>query len=257
MALTYDDVGSGRPLVLLHGFPLSRAMWRPQRDGLADACRLLTPDLPGFGDSPLMAATPSVEAMADGVAAWLDHLGLRERILLGGLSMGGYVCFAFVRKYADRLAGLVLADTRAEPDDDAGKANRDKMIGFASTNPPSAVVEQMLPKLLGPKTIADKPDVVAEMKRIGSAQRPAGILAGLQALRNRPDSTATLSQIRVPTLIVVGKDDVLTPPSLSEGMASHIVGAQLVEIADAGHMANLERPAEFNAAVRAFLGRVG
>src|SRR5215218_92096 len=118
MSLAHDDVGQGRPVVLLHAFPLSRAMWQPQRDALARHCRLLTPDLPGFGDSPLLEGTASVEGMADAVAKWLDGLGVREPVILGGLSMGGYVSFAFVRKYAGRLAGLILADTRAEADDD-------------------------------------------------------------------------------------------------------------------------------------------
>lgn len=252
MSLTFDDVGTGRPVVLLHGFPLSREMWRPQRDALASSLRLITPDLPGFGGSP-PAATPSVEAMADAVAGLLDELKLQDKIILGGLSMGGYVGFAFLRKYADRVAGLILADTRAEPDDDTARGNRDKLIGFASTNPPLAVIEQMLPKLLGPGALSNKPDVVAELKRIGGAQRPAAIIAALQALKNRPDSTPTLSTIRVPTLIVVGKDDSLTPPAMSEKMAAAISGSKLVVLEGAGHMANLEKPAEFNEAVRAFL----
>ena len=253
MSLTYDDSGAGRPVLLLHGFPLSREMWRPQRDALSSMCRLITPDLPGFGGSPLLAGTPSVESMADAVAGLLDELKLSDKIILGGLSMGGYVCFAFLRKYADRVAGLILADTRAESDDDTAKGNRDKMIGFASTNPPSAVVEQMLPKLLGPQTLAGKPDVVAELKRIGSAQRPAAIIAALQALKNRPDSTPTLATIRVPTLIVVGKDDSITPPAMSEKMAAGIAGSKLVVLDGAGHMANQEKPVEFNEALRAFV----
>jgi pimeloyl-ACP methyl ester carboxylesterase len=253
MTLTYDDSGAGRPVVLLHGFPLSRAMWRPQHEALASVCRLIAPDLPGFGASPLLGGTPSVEAMADAVAGLLDALQLREKVILGGLSMGGYVSFAFVRKYADRLAGLILADTRAEPDDDTARANRDKLIGFASTNPPSAVLEQMLPKLVGPQTLSGRPGVVEELGRIAAAQRPAGIIAALQALRNRPDSTPTLAQVRVPTLIVVGKDDALTPPALSEKMAVAIAGAKLEAIDGAGHMSNLEQPAAFNEAVRLFL----
>ena len=253
MSLAYDDVGRGRALVLLHAFPLSRAMWRPQREALAGDCRLITPDLPGFGDSPLLSSTPSVEAMADAVAGLLDELALREPVLLGGLSMGGYVALAFARRHPGRLAGLLLADTRAEADDDAAKANRDKLIGFASTNPPSAVLEQMLPKLLGPRTPAERPEVVEEVKRIASAQRPAGIVAALQALRNRPDATPGLGQVRVPALVVVGRDDALTPPAFAERLAAGIAGARLVVIEGAGHLANLERPAEFNAAVRDFV----
>lgn len=253
MTLAFDDLGTGRPVVLLHGFPFSRAMWRPQREALHTSCRLILPDLPGFGDSELLSGTPSVEAMADAVARLLDTLGLRDNVVLGGLSMGGYVSFAFVRKYPDRLAGLLLADTKADADDETARANRDKLIGFASTNPPSAVLEQMLPKLVGSQTQATRPEVVEEIKRIASKQRPAAIIAALQALRNRPDSTPTLAQIRVPTLIVVGKEDTLTPPAQSEKMAAGIPGAKLVQLDGAGHMTNLEQPQAFNDALRAFL----
>lgn len=252
MNLAYEEAGQGRPVVLLHAFPLSRAMYRPQREALAASCRLITPDLPGFGDSPLVDPA-TAEAMADAVAALLDKLAIRERVVLGGVSMGGYVTFAFVRKYAERLAGLILADTRAEPDDDTARANRDKMIAFASANPASAVVEQMLPKLLGATTMAKQPGVAEEVKRIASAQSTAAIVAALKGLRDRPDSRPTLELIRVPTLILVGREDVLTPPALSESMAASVPGAMLEVIEEAGHLSNLEQPSVFNTAVRTFL----
>jgi 3-oxoadipate enol-lactonase len=252
MSLAHDDIGQGTPVVLLHAFPFSRRMWAPQRDALKDVCRLITPDLPGFGDSPLSPPNPTVETMADAVAALLDEKGIRDRVILGGLSMGGYVAFAFVRKYADRLRGLILADTRAEPDDDTAKANRDKLIEFASNNPASAVIEQMMPKMVSPQTLSSRPDIVEEVKRLAGAQQPAGIVAALRMLRARPDSRPTLSTIRVPTLIIVGRDDALTPPPLSESMAGQIAGARLVMIG-AGHLSNLEQPAAFNDAVRGFL----
>src|SRR6516162_2263455 len=123
-AVAYDDVGRGRVLVLLHAFPLSRAMWRPQREALQADCRVLTPDLRGFGGTSPFAGTPALEQMADDVAGLLDALGVREPVVLGGLSMGGYVALAFVRKHAGRLAGLNLADTRAEADSAEARANR-------------------------------------------------------------------------------------------------------------------------------------
>lgn len=254
--LAYEEAGTGRPVVLLHAFPFSRAMYRPQREALAGLGRIITPDLPGFGDSPLHDA-PTVEVMADAVASLLDHLGVRAKVILGGVSMGGYVTLAFARKHAGRLAGLILADTRAEADDDAARANRDRMIGFAATNPASAVVEQMMPKLVGATTQATRPAVVEEVRRIASAQRPAGIIAALQALRNRPDATAGLAAIGVPTLVVVGAEDTLTPPALSESLAAKVAGAKLVVIPGAGHMSNLEQPAAFNEAVREFVGGLG
>ena len=253
MVLSVDDIGSGQPLVLLHAFPLSRQMWQPQREALADICRLITPDLPGFGDSPLLGDAPTVDGMADAVAETLDSLGLTGPVVLGGLSMGGYVALAFARKYPHRLSGLLLADTRAEPDDDTAKANRDKMIGVAETSPASAVIEQMLPKLLGPTTHATRPEVVERVRAIGSAQRPAGIVAALEGLRDRPDSRPLLGALRVPTLILVGGEDALTPPALSEGMAKGIAGAKLVVLDGAGHLSNLEQPAAFNDAVRKFV----
>jgi len=256
MSLAYDDVGRGAPVVLLHAFPLSLAMWQPQRDALKGSCRLITPDLPGFGSSPLSEGTLTVESMADAVAALLDHLGVGDKVILGGVSMGGYVAFAFVRKYADRLRGLILCDTRAEPDDDAARANRDKLIAFAQVNPASAVVEQMLPKLLGPRTHASRSEVVEMVKQIGSAQRPEGIVAALKMLRDRPDSRPTLAAVRVPTLIVVGSDDALTPPSVSESMARQIAGSRLVVIDGAGHLSNLERPEAFGEAVTAFVAEI-
>ena len=253
MVLSVDDIGSGQPLVLLHAFPLSRQMWQPQREALADVCRLIAPDLPGFGDSPLLGDAPTVDGMADAVAETLDSLGVTGPVILGGLSMGGYVAFAFARKYSHRLAGLMLADTRAEPDDEAAKANRDKMIGMAETSPASAIIEQMLPKLLGPTTHARRPELVERIRRIGSAQRPAGIVAALKGLRDRPDSRPLLGTLRVPTLILVGREDVLTPLALSEGMAAGIAGATLVVLDEAGHLSNLEQPTAFNDALRKFV----
>jgi pimeloyl-ACP methyl ester carboxylesterase len=252
MSLAHDDAGRGTAVVLLHAFPLSRAMWKGQREALAGACRLITPDLPGFGDSAPLGTPPTVDTMAEQVVALLDRIAPREKVILGGLSMGGYVAFAFVRKYADRLAGLILADTRAEPDDETARANRDKLIAFAETNPPSAVAEQMLPKLLGPESLS-RPEVVEEVKRIAAAQRPAGIVGALRMLRDRPDSRPTLATLRVPTLIVVGRDDALTPVSTAEGIASQIPGSRLAVIEGAGHLSNLEKPEAFNEAVRAFV----
>ncbi len=253
MSLAFDDVGEGLPLVLLHAFPLSRKMWRPQIEGLKSACRILAPDLPGFGESTLLDGAPGIEAMADAVAGFLDARGVREPVVLGGLSMGGYVALAFARKHPARLRKLILADSRAEPDDDAAKANRNKLIEFAGANPPSAVVEQLLPKLLGPRTLQERPAVVEEVKRIAAAQRPEGVVAALKALRDRPDARPGLAQIRVPALFLVGRDDALTPVELSRSMASQVSNSSVVVIEDAGHLSNLEHPGAFNDAMLAFL----
>ncbi len=253
----YLEAGTGRPLVLVHGFPLSKAMWRPQLDALAGSARVLAVDLPGFGGSRGFDGPPSVEAMADRVAEFLDALQIREPAVLGGLSMGGYVTLAFARRHAARLRGLVLADTKADADDDTGKANRDKMIALVNESGPRVVIEQMLPKLLGADTVARRPAVAEEVRAIGAAQPAAAIADALRAMRDRPDATPGLSAVSVPTLVVVGEQDALTPPMKAEELGRAIRGAKVQVIPGAGHMANLEDPEAFNAAVRAFLGRLG
>jgi 3-oxoadipate enol-lactonase len=249
----YDDAGRGRPLVLLHAFPLSRAMWRPQLGELTQDCRVIAPDLRGFGGTSPFAGPPSLEQMADDVAALLDALGVREPVVLGGLSMGGYVSFAFVRKHAARLRALVLADTRAEADGAEARANRDHLIAFARAHPARDVIEQMLPKLVGETTRTRRPEVVEEVRRIASAQTAEGIIGALEAMRDRPDSTALLPRIAVPTLVLVGSEDALTPPATAQALAGALPGARLATLEWAGHLASLEQPEAFNEAVRSFL----
>jgi pimeloyl-ACP methyl ester carboxylesterase len=191
--------------------------------------------------------------MADRVAAFLDALQIREPAVLAGLSMGGYVTLAFARRHAARLRGLVLADTKADPDDDTGKANRDKMIALVSESGPRAVVDQMLPKFLGPDTVARRPAVADEVRSICEAQRAAAIADALRAMRDRPDATPGLSAVSVPTLVVVGEQDAITPPAKAEELGRAIRGAKVEVIPGAGHLSNLENPEAFNAAVQEFL----
>lgn len=249
----YLEAGTGRALVLLHAFPLSKAMWRPQLEPLATVARVLLPDLPGFGGSRGFDGPASVDVMADRVAAFLDALQVREPVVLGGLSMGGYVTLAFARRHAARLRGIILADTKADPDDDAGKANRDRLIELVNKSGPAALAEQMVPKLVGSDTAAGRPGVVAEIRAIAEAQTADGVIGGLRALRDRPDATPGLAAINVPTLVVVGEQDGVTPPAKAEELARAIRGARLVKLSSAGHIANMEQAAEFNAALLMFI----
>jgi pimeloyl-ACP methyl ester carboxylesterase len=186
------------------------------------------------------------------VAALLDELKVAP-VVLAGLSMGGYVALAFARRHPARLRGLVLADTKADPDDDEGRANRDRMIAFAQNNTARAVIDQMLPKLLGADTTARRPEVAEEVRAIASRQPVAGIVGALKALRDRPDAMPGLAAVTVPTLVIVGRDDTLTPPAKSEAMAARVADARLVVLDGAGHLSNLEQPERFNAALRSFL----
>jgi pimeloyl-ACP methyl ester carboxylesterase len=249
----HDESGSGPPLVLLHAFPLAREMWRSQLTALSAGHRVIAPDLFGFGESPLLGGGWTVDSAADALATFLEEISVGPRIVLGGLSMGGYVALAFARRHPDRLAGLILADTKADADTSEGKKGRDEMIAFAQTNPAAAVVEKMLPKLLGDTTRSQRPAVVDEVKRIGAAQSAEGIVAALAALRDRPDATPGLNSVRVPTLVLVGAEDAVTPLADARKLADTIRGATLEVIPAAGHLANLETPTMFNETVRAFL----
>ena len=228
------------PVVLLHAFPLSSAMWQPQVEELSSEYRIITPDLPGFGSNPAIAT--SIELMADDVAG-LIH----EPVVLGGLSMGGYVALAFARKYPAKLRALILADTKAEPDDATGKANRDQLIAFAESHTVRDVIDMLIPKMVS------SPAAAEQVRALAAAQSTAGIANALRALRDRPDSSDMLWTIRVPTLVIVGSEDQLTPLPVARSLAGRIAGAKLEVIPGAGHISNLENPAAFNNALRAFL----
>jgi pimeloyl-ACP methyl ester carboxylesterase len=259
LTIGYDEAGSaegdrGAPLVLLHAFPLDRRMWEPQLAALSDVARVIAPDLPGFGESP--AAPFTVEGVADAVAEFLTALEIPKAVVCG-LSMGGYVALALARRHPDRLGKLVLADTRAGVDDSTTRANRSKSIALVNEKGSAALFETMAPKVLSERTHAARPDVVARLRAIAAAQPAASVAAALAALRDRPDGNAGLKAVAVPTLVVVGEFDVVTPALAAANLAAQIRGSTLAHIPGAGHLSNVENPDAFNAAVRAFLGERG
>jgi pimeloyl-ACP methyl ester carboxylesterase len=174
-------------------------------------------------------------------------------VVVGGLSMGGYVAFALLRFAARYVQGLVLADTRSQADTPEGVAGRTRLLQVVQDNGPSAVADEMIPKLLGETTKRTRPAVAEQVRSLALASSADAIAGAIRALMTRPDSTPLLSSIHVPTLIVVGDEDTLTPPSASEEMQRAIAGSELVRIPQAGHLSNLERPDLFNAALAAFL----
>jgi pimeloyl-ACP methyl ester carboxylesterase len=252
--LAYTDSSEGPVLVLLHAFPLDREMWQPQLVPLGGKARVLALDLPGFGGSKPFPFT--VDSAADAVAAFLKKLAIRGRVVVGGLSMGGYVAMAFARRHADQVGGLILADTKSEPDDDAGKQNRDKMIALVKEQGPAAVLEQMFPKLLSEQTRASRPDVVETVRTIASRQTVDGIANALVALRDRPDAGPGLDNISAPTLVIVGEHDMVTPQVAAESIGARIWGSKVERIPNAGHLSSLENPEAFNTAVLEFLANV-
>jgi 3-oxoadipate enol-lactonase len=239
------------PLVLLHAFPYDSQMFAEQVAGLGDVANVLTPDLPGFGSEPVIPGV-TLELIADRTAVILDRHSILKAVV-GGVSMGGYAAMAFARKYPQRLSGLILADTRAEADDEAAKANRAKAIELVQMQGVAAFIETQMPKLISPASQATQSPFADRVRSLAKQQSQEGVSEALAMLRDRPDARPGLAQVTCPTLIVVGEEDAITPPALADAMKAIIPHATLVRIPNAGHLANWERPAEFNSAVRAFL----
>lgn len=251
--LAYSDRGRGQrnALLLIHGFPLDRRLWAAQLSGLCSDVRVIAPDLRGHGRSEAFPGPFTLAQQADDMAALLDHLGI-ERAVVAGLSMGGYIAFAFWRRYAGRVRALVLADTRAEPDSVVARANRDQAIARVRQTGAAAYADEMLPRVLSPGSLAD-PRIAAAAHKMMAEQSVSGIIGALGGLRDRDDSRPTLPTITVPALVLAGEMDVLTPPADGAALAAAIPGAKFAVVPRAGHLSPLENVRAFNAAMRAFL----
>jgi 3-oxoadipate enol-lactonase len=251
LTIGYDEVGTGKTtLLLLHAFPLDRAMWEPQLAGLADVARVVALDLPGFGESSPTAFT--IENVADVVAEFLAAREIPKAVVCG-LSMGGYIALALARKHPNLLAGLILADTRAGVDDTTAKANRTKSIAIVNEKGTAAFFDGMAPKVLSEQTQIAKPEVVARVKAIAAKQPSASVAAALAALRDRLDGNPGLKAIAVPTLVLIGEYDSVTPGLSAANLSGQIHCSQLAYIPGAGHLSNVENADAFNATVRDFL----
>jgi 3-oxoadipate enol-lactonase len=254
-AVRFFDRGKGRPLLLLHAFPLSAAMWQDQIDRVPDGWRFIAPDFRGFGATPTDPGVAlSMDDYARDVLGVMDALAI-ESAVIGGLSMGGYVTFALFRLAPERFAGVVLADTKAPADSAEARAGRRAMSETVRTAGPRAIVDTLLSRLVGETTCRDRPQVLARVRELMEQTSAAGIDAALHALMTRPDSTPDLGRIRCPALVIVGQEDTLTPQREAELLAGSIAGAELVVVPRVGHLANLEGAQEFSDALAAFLAR--
>jgi 3-oxoadipate enol-lactonase len=258
VTISYDDSGArpptSRPTILfIHGYPLSRKLWKPQMSDLAGSARLLLPDLRGFGESDATPGPYSMELLADDCLTFLDWLGIIESVILCGLSMGGYIALSLYRKYPQRVKGLILAATRAAADSLEAKTNRDKAIALAEKEGAEAIDRLMLPKMLSSRTYHSRPETVEFVHSILLSASVPGITGALAGMRDRPDSTSLLAQIAVPTLLIFGEEDQFVPRSEVEAMRDSIKDARLHWIPDAGHLPNLEQPAMFNSLVQEYL----
>jgi 3-oxoadipate enol-lactonase len=256
ISIAYHDQGRGVPLVFLHAFPLTRSMWVEQEQALSSRFRVVTIDLRGHGDSDAPLWRYTLDQAADDVIGLLDHLSIRQAVFVG-LSMGGYILFAFYRKYAERVKGLVLADTRAQADTEEGKKARFEMAQIAYKQGASAIADIMIPKLLSLATIQTKPELVQRVRAMIEGNQVSGIAGDLMAMAERPDSIPLLQQITCPALVLVGKEDGTTPLSDAKLITDGIRGATLHTIPEAGHLSNIEQPDRFNQIVETFLVRIG
>ncbi|MCY2954491.1 MAG: alpha/beta fold hydrolase [Planctomycetota bacterium] len=247
----YVERGRGLPVVLLHGFPLDGRIWDAQLGALSDRFRIIVPDLPGFGRSSVDRPF-TIASLADDLRQLLVQIQALPCVL-GGLSMGGYVSLAYITKYPSDLLGLMLIDSRAEADTPEAKQNRDKMIQLVRTAGAKAIADPMLPKLLAPAADQRNPGVVAHLRQIMEACPRRTIEFALAAMRDRRDCCPDLPSIAVPTLIIAGEEDVLTPPALAHAMAKEIPHAKVSIIPESGHMTPMEQPDRVNAAMREFL----
>ena len=242
------EIGKGPAVILLHGYPLDGAMWSGVARALSTQFRVLKPDLPGRGNTEA-PAPGSIEGYADFLETIVGSL--EGPVGLAGFSFGGYISLAFLKRRPERVRALALVDTRASADDDAGRAKRDETIAAVREKGVAPLLEAMPGKLLSPESLARK-DLVERVERIISRQTPDTVQADLAAMRDRPDSTGLLPEISIPTLVVVGERDVLTPPADSEAMAAAIPGARLVTIPGAGHLTPMERPKAVSQALAEF-----
>lgn len=257
--IAFDQSGNGIPLLLIHGYPLNRTLWQSQLSGLRDIAHMIIPDLRGHGESETDSLSEkespifTMEQLADDCIALLDYLNISEPIVVGGLSMGGYVTFAFYRKYPTRVAGLILAATRAGEDTPEGKANRDKAAELARQSGSSAIAESMLSKMLSPKTMESNPALVSRVLEMMKNTSVSGIIGALMGMKIRQDATPLLPKIDKPVLVLHGADDQIITLKESQQMAAAIPHAHLEIIPNAGHLLPLEQPELTNKAIREFL----
>ena len=257
MLLNYDDEGPGPVVLLLHGFPLDRTMWASQRSTLGALYRVIAPDLRGHGESAVPGGIYPVADMAQDVVELLDALRVNEPVVVVGHSMGGYLALDMAVRHPKRLRGMVLVNSRAGGDPPATAQVREELARqVEASGDAEAVVASMLGKLFAPSSYERHAVVVGQVRDQMRRTAPTGVAGTLRGLATRPDRTADLGRISVPSLVVVGAEDQMIPPAESRALAESLPNARLVEVPGAGHMAPVEEPAAVNAALLEFLGKL-
>ena len=250
--LFYTVMGEGPPVVLLHPFPANHKVWLPAAELLAGRYRLILPDLRGHGQSTPGAGPATMQKHAADLVRLSDACGVGKAVF-AGVSIGGYVLFELWRRHRERVSGLILCDTRAGADTDEGRASRLKSAEDVEKQGPVPFIDSMIPKLLGDTTRTTRPDLVERARKMMLEMSAAGIAAVQRGMAARPDSVADLKTINVPTLVMVGAEDTLTPLSEAEFMQRNIAGSRLEVVPRAGHYAVFEQHEAAGKAVRGFL----
>jgi pimeloyl-ACP methyl ester carboxylesterase len=261
--IAYTDRGRGRPVLLVHGFPLDRSMWNEQIAVLEHECRVIAPDLRGFGQTPLAVTDReaderanhgvAMEEYADDLAALLNAIGIDEPVILAGFSMGGYIAWQFWRKYTHRMRALVACDTRAVGDSAEAKSGRLEMANHVAQWGSGRVAEMMLPKLFAPESFTERKELVEATGQVIAATDPRAIAAAQRGMAQRPDVTGWLPQIDVPVQVIVGEKDAISRVEEMQSIADALPNAEIAIVPSAGHMAPVENPKVFNAALLRFV----
>jgi len=254
--LAVEDSGAGRPVLLVHGFPLDHSMWNAQIESLARRYRVIAPDLRGFGQSdrlPTDCTAVTMARFADDLAKVLDALEVEGPVALGGLSMGGYIALEFWRRHQRRVGKLMLCDTRAAPDAPEALAARFQNAIRAEAEGPAFLADTLLPRLVAPETLRANTEAVSRLRRMIAAAAPRSVAAALRGMACRSDARPWLAAIRCPTLVLVGQHDAISPPDEMQAIAAEIPHARFEIIPSAGHMAPMENPSATNAALESFL----
>ena len=258
LKLFYTDSGreEGTPVVMIHAFPFSHSMWLPQVEVLNERFRVITYDVRGLGKSAQGTGELTIDLRGDDLFGLLDALGI-ERAVVVGLSMGGYIALRAHERAPERFLALVLCDTKSAADDEAAREGRSKAIALIESEGLAVFAEDFVERVFAPQTFTARAQVVEHHRGVIESHDPRGVIGALRALASRPDTTRSLATIAVPTLLLFGEEDALTPPALGREMEARIAGSEMALIPMAAHLSNLDNPEAFNERLSEFLERIG
>ena len=251
--LCYDDVGKGSiPILFIHGFPFDKSSWQPQLEFLSKTHRVLAYDIRGFGKSTEGTEKASIRLYADDLVKLMDALQIQKAVVCG-LSMGGYILLNAVSRYPERFEAIILSDTQCIADSAEGKEKRYKTITQIEEGGLTDFTEGFMKNIFCKESLETKKVAVEKIKSIVLSTSPATVTGALRALAERDETCSMLDQVSVATLILCGKEDVVTPPAQSERMHAEIKNSTLRILEKAGHLSNMEQPDEFNRSIIHFL----